>query len=216
MIRPPLRIGLTGGIGSGKSTAAALLHDLGAYGVDTDAISRELTGLNGAALPALQDAFGPQALVLDPHTGAGPILNRAWMRQQVFADPALRQRLEAILHPMIREHTEAAYAAAAASSACRAVVFDVPLLVESGTWLQRVDQVWVVDCPVDVQVRRVQARSGWDEATVRAVIAQQATRSQRLAVAQVVLDNSTDDLPALRTQIEAAWRGCQPQERSAG
>ncbi|MEJ7138910.1 dephospho-CoA kinase [Amphibiibacter pelophylacis] len=192
----PLKIGLTGGIGSGKSTVAVLLVELGATLIDTDALSRELTAPGGAALPAIEAAFGAQAI----KNGA---LDRAWMRQQVFADPHKRQQLESILHPMIRARTDAAYAAVQDSA--RGVVFDVPLLVESGTWRERVDRVWVVDCPQDVQVRRVQARSGLDEATIRAIIAQQATREQRRAVADAVIDNSRDDPDALRARVQKLW-----------
>ena len=147
--------------------------DLGAVLVDTDAIARELTAPGGAAIPALREAFGPQAV------GADGALNRDWMRERVFSDPEAKGRLEAILHPMIGETAQQRALAAAPAT----VVFDVPLLVESGRWRSRVDRVLVVDCREQTQVERVMARNGWPAETVQRIIAQQATRAQRRAVA---------------------------------
>jgi len=191
-----LRVGLTGGIGSGKSTVAGLLVQLGATLVDTDRIARELTVAGGTALPPIIEAFGADAV------DASGALDRARMRAQVFGDPDARRRLEAILHPLIG--AEAARQAAASDSPI--VVFDVPLLVESGRWAALVDRIWVVDCSVPTQRARVLARAGWNESTVDAVIAQQATRAQRRAVADAVIDNDTATLAALGDDVAALYR----------
>jgi dephospho-CoA kinase len=196
----PLRIGLTGGIGSGKSTVAALLAQLGAVVIDTDAISRELTATGGAALPAIAALFGPAAIAAD---GA---LDRAWMRQRVFADAAARQQLEGILHPMIQAETRRRSDAAGAAPR----VYDVPLLTESLHWRARVQRVLVVDCSEDTQVQRVMSRSQWSEDTVRRVIAQQAPRAKRRAIADAVIFNEGLSLEALAAQVEALWRGWCP------
>jgi dephospho-CoA kinase len=188
-----VRIGLTGGIGSGKSTVAALLAGAGAALIDTDAIARELTAPQGAALPALAAEFGADLLRVD---GA---LDRDRMRALVFADPVARRRLEAVLHPLIGAECERRAAAAAG----RPLVFDVPLLAESVRWRDRVDRVLVVDCTEATQVQRVIARSGWDEATVRRVIAQQAPRTLRRAAADAVIHNDGLTLEALAAQVSA-------------
>lgn len=190
-----MRIGLTGGIGSGKSTVAALLVEAGALLVDTDAIARELTAPQGAALPALAAEFGADILRAD---GA---LDRDRMRTQVFAEVAARRRLEAVLHPLIGAECDRRAAAAEG----RPLVFDVPLLTESGRWRDRVDRVLVVDCSEDTQVRRVITRSGWDEATVRSVIAQQAPRPLRRALADAIIHNDELELDELATQVAALW-----------
>lgn len=187
----PLQIGLTGGIGSGKSTVARMLAQAGATVIDTDAIARSLTMPQGAAMAALQTAFGPDAVATDGS------LDRTWMRQQAFADSSVKQRLEAILHPLIGAETERQ--AAAATSSC--IVFDVPLLVESGRWRQRVDRVLVVDCDEETQISRVMVRNGWERAAVEAVLAQQATRAARRACADAVLFNEQLALPALEKQV---------------
>ena len=191
----PLRIGLTGGIGSGKSTVAALLAEAGAALVDTDAIARELTAPQGAALPALAAEFGADILRAD---GA---LDRERMRAHVFADPRAKRRLEAVLHPLIGAECDRRAAAAGG----RPLVFDVPLLAESGRWRDRVDRVLVVDCSDATQVQRVMARSAWDEATVRAVIAQQAPRDLRRSVADAVIYNDGLSLDALALQVATLW-----------
>ena len=191
-----LRVGLTGGIGSGKSTVAGTLVQLGATLIDTDRIARELTAPGGAALPSIVAAFGAEAV---DATGA---LDRARMRTQVFGNPDERRRLEGILHPLIGAET----ARQAAASGAPVVVFDVPLLVESGRWAALVDRVWVVDCSVPTQRARVLARSGWDEATIDAVIAQQATRAQRRAAADAVIDNDSASLSALAEDVASLYR----------
>lgn len=192
-----LRIGLTGGIGSGKSTVAASLAALGAGVIDTDAIARALTLAGGAALPAVSAEFGAEFI------DAAGALDRARMRERVFADPSARHRLEAILHPLIRDET--ARQAAAATGAV--IVFDVPLLVESGRWREQVDRVLVVDCEEDTQVARVTARSGWTGPAVRQVIAQQAPRVARRASADAVIYNESLSLAELTAEVQALWEG---------
>ena len=188
---PPYCVGLTGGIGSGKSTVAAHFVRLGADLIDTDAIARELTAPGGAALPQLCAAFGQNILTAD---GA---LDRAAMRQRVFSDPAARQRLEAILHPRIRE------LALARSQASQApyVLFDVPLLAESPTWQAHCARILVVDCPIELQINRVMARNGLPRAEVERILASQASRAQRLAIADDVIDNA-GTLASLHAQVE--------------
>lgn len=195
-----MRIGLTGGIGSGKSTVARCLAAMGATLIDTDALSRQLTAAGGAAMPAIVEAFGPAAQAPD---GA---LDRRHMRELAFRDPAARRRLEGILHPMIGEQTHRLEAEAVDSPW---IVFDVPLLVESGRWRQRVDRVLVVDCAEETQVQRVMARNGWTREAVEAVLAQQATRAQRRAAADAVLFNDGLSLSALEqevAQLARLWR----------
>lgn len=174
-------VGLTGGIGSGKSAVADRFAALGAAIVDTDAIAHALTAAGGAAIEAIAREFGPD------YIDAAGSLDRPRMRERVFNDPQAKARLEAILHPRIRE----AALAAAAQAAARApyVVFVVPLLVESGTWRSRVDRLLVIDCSTATQEARVCARSGLDAALVRRIIAQQASRAERLAAADDVLVN---------------------------
>ncbi|MEO7244370.1 MAG: dephospho-CoA kinase [Rubrivivax sp.] len=198
MTAPPVAtIGLTGGIGSGKSTVAARWVAAGAWLVDTDAIARELTAPGGAALPALVQAFGPTLI------GADGALDRDCMRSVAFADAAAKARLEAVLHPLIG----AAAADRAALAAGRPVIFDVPLLTESSHWRARVDRVLVVDCPQEVQVRRVLARSsGWDETAVRRVIDQQASRRARRSIADAVIHNGEHTTPdRLASDVLALW-----------
>jgi dephospho-CoA kinase len=188
-------IGLTGGIGSGKSTVAQTLVECGGWLVDTDAIAREITLPGGAAIPALREAFGPDMI------DARGALDRDRMRALVFADTAAKTRLEAILHPVIG--AEAARRAAAADG--RVVIFDVPLLAESRHWRTRVDRVLVVDCAEDTQVGRVMQRSGWTEEAVRRVIAQQAPRALRRSIADAVIHNEGMTLEALKEEVRALW-----------
>lgn len=188
-----LRIGLTGGIGSGKSTVAGLLASHGAQIIDTDAIARRLTLPGGAAITPIRSAFGDDAI---DATGA---LDRQRMRTLAFGDPQARRRLEQILHPLIGAQTEQE----AAASPAPVKVFDVPLLVESGRWRGIVDRVLVVDCTEATQVARVVQRSGWPEDTVRAVMAQQATRAARLACADAVIHNDGLSLERLADEVAA-------------
>ncbi len=192
-----LRIGLTGGIGSGKSTVAGLLARYGAALVDTDLIARQLTLPGGAAIDAIAAAFGTDLI---DATGA---LDRVRMREIVFADASAKQRLEAVLHPLIGLETERQATAAAAAPA---IIFDVPLLVESGRWRARVDKVLVVDCSEATQIERVVARSGWTPDAVRAVIAQQAPRARRRAAADAVICNDGITLAQLTGQVRSVWQ----------
>lgn len=196
-----MRIGLTGGIGSGKSTVARCLAELGAALIDTDAISRSLTSPGGAAMPAIVAAFGTQAQAAD---GA---LDRVFMRELAFRDPEARKRLEAILHPMIGDETRRQEATAMGQPW---IVFDVPLLVESGRWRQRVDRVLVVDCEPETQVLRVMARNGWTRQAVLSVLAQQATRAQRRAAADAVICNEGLDLSALAREVGVLAKHWRP------
>jgi dephospho-CoA kinase len=191
-----LTIGLSGGIGSGKSSVARRLGAHGALVVDTDALAHALTAPGGAAIPAIAAAFG------DDMIGSDSAMDRARMRALVFGDPAQRQRLEAILHPMIASATRAQ---ASRASAGQPVVFDVPLLTESGTWRARVDRVLIVDCSTDTQVARVVARSGWTPEAVRRTIAQQATRAQRRAIADAVIVNEALTPARLDAEVDALW-----------
>jgi dephospho-CoA kinase len=195
----PLYIGLTGGIGSGKSTVSGLLVAQGAALVDTDAIARALTAPGGAAMPAIGEAFGAQMV------GADGALDRDRMRALAFAEPSAKQRLEAILHPLIGEQARQA-ADEAASSGARAVVFDVPLLAESAHWRARVDRVLVVDCTPGTQIQRVMTRSGWPHETVQRVIEQQAPRERRRALADAVIFNEALSLGALQEEVRSLWQ----------
>jgi dephospho-CoA kinase len=187
-----LVVGLTGGIGSGKSAAADEFARLGATVVDTDAIAHGLTGAGGSAMPEVERIFGQG--VIDS-SGA---MDRRKMRERVFAEPAAKKALEALLHPMIREESRRRIDAAQSPY----VVHVVPLLVESADYRKRVDRVLVVDCPEALQVERVRARSALPEAEVRAIMASQAARADRLAAADDVIDNS-GTLDALREQVAA-------------
>jgi dephospho-CoA kinase len=188
---PRFSVGLTGGIGCGKTTVADLFAARGAAVIDTDQIAHSLTAPQGAAMPAIVAEFGPGYATLD---GA---LDRAKMRALVFSEPGARTRLEAILHPRIREAT----AAAALIATGPYVIFVVPLLIESGTWRERVARVLAIDCPEEVQVARVMARNGLAEAQVRAIMAAQVTRAQRQAAADDLIVND-DGIEALLPQVD--------------
>jgi dephospho-CoA kinase len=182
---PRFSVGLTGGIGSGKTTVADLFAACGAALVDTDAIAHRVTAPGGNAIAAIRAQFGEQFLLPD---GA---MDRARMRELVFSDPAQKARLESILHPLIRVETEVEAARAHGTY----VMFVVPLLVESKTWRQRVARILVIDCREETQIARVMRRNGLAEAQVRAIMATQVPRAARLAVADDVLENDGD--PAL-------------------
>ena len=184
-------IGLTGGIGSGKSTVADLFALLGAAIVDTDAIAHELTGGHGAAMPEIGAEFGPGVVL------PGGALDRVAMRRLVFSDVSAKGRLEAILHPRIRRESEVLCAASTAPY----VLLVVPLLVESTAYRERVQRILVVDCDEETQISRVMARRGLSAGEVRAIVAAQASRVERLALADdVVLNN--EDWDALDSQIQ--------------
>lgn len=185
-------VGLTGGIGSGKSAAAQAFEQLGATVVDTDAIAHELTAPGGAALEHIKALFGAAFI------GPSGAMDREAMRKRVFSDPQAKRALERLLHPLIRAEAERRIAAARGPY----VIYVVPLLVESGDYRGRVDRVLVVDAAQALQLERVAKRSGLPEPEVRAIMAQQASRAARLAAADDVLDNS-GTLEALRAQVAA-------------
>ena len=193
------RIGLTGGIGSGKSTVAGMLAALGAAIVDADAISRQLTAAGGAALPAIAAAFG--AGCIDP-SGA---MDRQAIRALVFSNPDAKRRLEAIIHPLVASET-ARQASAAVAAGAPCIVFDVPLLVESGRWRSQLQQVLVIDCNAEQQISRVMRRSGWTREAVQQVLAGQARREQRLAAADICIYNEAVSLAELELLVRQAAR----------
>ncbi|MEP6824261.1 MAG: dephospho-CoA kinase [Ramlibacter sp.] len=195
-----LRIGLTGGIGSGKSTVLQMLADLGACVVDADAISRSVTGPNGAAIAAITERFGAGFIAADGG------LDRARMRSHAYADPAARRQLEEIIHPLVRQESER-QVQAALDGGSRCLVFDIPLLVESGRWRSQVDRVLVVDCAEATQIARVVARSGLQPAEVQAIIAAQASRALRLSAADIVICNEGLVLEPLRQEVAEAAKG---------
>ncbi|MGQ0547057.1 MAG: dephospho-CoA kinase [Betaproteobacteria bacterium] len=202
--RRPYVVGLTGGIGSGKSAAAAEFARLGAAVVDTDAIAHRLTGPGGEALPAIRRRFGEGFLL---PSGA---MDRARMREHVFADPAARKSLEELLHPLIRQQSEREIAAATGPY----VLYVVPLLVESGDYRRRVDRVLVVDCDEATQLARVRAR-GLSPAEAEAIVRSQASRAERRAAADDVIDNS-GTLEALRRQVAALHARYAAMAKTAG
>ncbi|WP_395140670.1 dephospho-CoA kinase [Schlegelella aquatica] len=195
-MKRPTRIGLTGGIGSGKSTVGRMLVDLGAWLVDTDAISRALTAAGGAGIEPIRETFGPEFI---DTAGA---LDRTRMRDLVFRDPDARRRLESLLHPLIGQET---LRQASQALPGQPVVYDVPLLVESGRWRALVDRVLVVDCTAATQIERVVQRSGLAAAEVERIIAQQASREARLRAADAVIFNDGLDLDRLREEVRALW-----------
>ena len=189
------RIGLTGGIGSGKSTVAALLREHGAAVIDADAISRSLTAPGGQALAPIAGTFGAHMLLPDGS------LNRAAMRERIFADPQARAQLEAIIHPLVSQITQT-QAREALAQGHRVLVFDVPLLVEHiGRWRPGLDRIWVVDCEPETQIQRVMARSGLTREEVQRIIGQQASRAERLACADIVTRNEGLSLQALEAEV---------------
>jgi dephospho-CoA kinase len=194
-----MRIGLTGGIGSGKSTVLQMFAELGAAVVDADAISRATTAAGGAAIAAIRAHFGPEFVTPE---GA---LDRERMRAHAYADPQARKKLEGIIHPLVGRESESQVEAAVAAGV-RCIVFDVPLLVESGRWRAQVDRVVVIDCSLETQVERVVARSGLSAAEVRTIIAAQASRADRLAAADVVICNEGLSLGELRDNVVQAAR----------
>ena len=193
------RVGLTGGIGSGKSTVAAMLADLGASIVDADAISREATGPGGSAIASILEHFGAAMLT---ENGA---LDRDKMRTLVFSNPGAKKQLENIVHPLVGQ-TIALRAQAAEQAGAPCIVFDIPLLVESAHWRPSLHRVLVVDCTEETQIARVAARSGLSVTDVQKIIVSQAPRSQRLAAADGVLFNDGIALEYLAQQVREIGR----------
>ena len=190
------RIGLTGGIGSGKSTFGAMLATRGFALIDADAVSRELTGVGGLAIAKVREAFGDSSIALDGS------MDRNQMRTLVFSQPEAKARLEAILHPLVRASIAEKITAIKDKGEPLAIL-DIPLLVESSQWQRQLDGIIVVDCSEARQLSRVMARNGWTQAQTKAVMAAQASRQERLAVANWVIDNDNDDLSALQKQADA-------------
>ena len=190
-----LRLGLTGGIGSGKSTVAKMIAQQGAVLIDADAISRRVTAAGGQAIKPIADILGVQYITSD---GA---LDRAMMRQASFTDKAIRGKLEAIIHPLVGEES-ARLASDAVRANAQCIVFDVPLLVESRSWRQRVDQVLVVDCVEEVQIQRVMARNSITREDVMRIIKSQATRAVRLRAADLVIFNAGPNLEQIALEVQ--------------
>ena len=195
-MRRSFRLGLTGGIGAGKSTVARMLADLGAAIIDADALSRATTAPGGTAIDPVRASFGDNFITPD---GA---MDRDAMRTLVFADPSARHRLEAIVHPLVHQAIEAA-AVAAHQAGHHCLVFDIPLLVESKRWPAQLDKVLVVDCSEQTQRDRVMARNGLALADVERIMATQASRMQRLAAADLVVFNDQKPLDTLRRDVAA-------------
>ncbi|CAB3743220.1 Dephospho-CoA kinase [Paraburkholderia sediminicola] len=189
-------VGLTGGIGSGKSTVADLFAAHGVPLVDTDLIAHRITAPHGIAMPQIAAEFG------DSFVAADGSLDRARMRTLVFSDDGARKRLEGITHPLIRAETEREQREAQGPY----VIIVVPLLVESGSWKTRVNRVLTVDCSVETQISRVMSRNGFSREQVLAIIARQATREARLAAADDIIDNDNAPLDALKAQVDAQHR----------
>ena len=189
-------VGLTGGIGSGKSTVADLFAAHGVPLVDTDVIAHRITAPHGIAMPQIAAEFG------DSFVAADGSLDRARMRTLVFSDDGARKRLEDITHPLIRAETEREQREAQGPY----VIVVVPLLVESGNWKTRVNRVLTVDCSVETQIARVMSRNGFSREQVLAIIARQATREARLAAADDIINNDNAPLDALKAQVDAQHR----------
>ena len=187
-------LGLTGGIGSGKSTVAQMLVKRGAALVDADAIARQVTAPHGSAIPLIAEPLGGHFITADGS------LDRDQMRALVFRDPTAKKVLEAIVHPLVGQETQR-QVQEAIRAGLRTVVFDIPLLVESGRWRNRLHKVLVVDCLVETQIQRVRARSGLDPETVQNIVNAQASRSQRLAAADWVIYNEQLSLAQLQSEV---------------
>jgi dephospho-CoA kinase len=184
--------GLTGGIGSGKSTVARYLLAHGITVLDADQIAKGLTASGGRAIPAIRELFGDQAI------DASGAMDRNHMRARIFADTGAKRQLEHVIHPLIQQ----AMTAAITEAPTDIVVCDVPLLVESAHWRSRCQQIWVVDCLPETQIQRVIARNGFPAEQVKAIMQQQATRLQRLAAADVVIYNETLTLTELSAEVD--------------
>jgi dephospho-CoA kinase len=189
-----IRLGLTGGIGSGKSTVARLLAGCGMPVVDADAISRNATATDGVAIPAIATSFGAEYITAE---GA---LDRQRMRALVFQDATAKVRLEAIIHPLVgqvveqqtRQHMDA-------KAPC--IVFDIPLLVESKHWRKRLDRILVVDCSEATQMERVSRRDALPEPDILRIIRSQASRKNRIQAADLILYNEVVNLQQLAAQV---------------
>ena len=188
------RLGLTGGIGSGKSTVGKMLKEQGAGLIDADAISRSLTASGGLAIAPITETFGPAAV------NAQGALDRDFMRQLIFQDPSARLRLEAIIHPLVGQVT-LDQASQAQAQGARLLVFDIPLLVESDRWRPQLDAILVVDCSEETQIQRVMARNQLARSAIEQIMAAQATRAQRQAAADWVIYNDGLNFTELREEV---------------
>lgn len=189
------RVGLTGGIGSGKSTVAMFMQELNVQIIDADALARISTQSGGVAIPAIREAFGPAVI------GADGAMDRQRMRQMVFNNPSAKRTLESIIHPLVGEGIQTA-ADQAWQTGYRQVVIDIPLLVESVHWRRVLDTVIVVDCPVEEQIERVMKRSGLSRLEVQVIIDSQASRHRKLSCADAVVSNSRISLSQLAASVE--------------
>ena len=188
------RLGLTGGIGSGKSTVSGLLEQMGAAVIDADAISKAATASGGSAIATLQAEFGAAVLTSD---GA---LDRVKMRDLIYSNAEAKARLEAIVHPLVG-HSISEQARQAETIRARCIVFDIPLLIESQNWRAKLDRVLVIDCSEETQIARVVARNGFTEQEIRKILQSQATRVNRRAAADTVVFNDGISLDDLRQQV---------------
>lgn len=188
------RIGLTGGIGSGKSTVATLFADLGACVIDADKISRSVTAMGGSAIEPIKKHFG------DAFIQADGGLNRDHMRQLVFNDTFARDALESIIHPLIQQEMQNQLQEAALINT-RLIVYDIPLLAETSHWRRELDRILVVDCSRETQVNRVITRNAFARETVEKIIASQASRAERLKVADLIIFNESVTLDQLRSEV---------------
>ncbi len=193
------RIGVTGGIGSGKSTVSQQFAQLGCFVIDADHIARSLTLAGGAAIDQIRAQFGARFITAD---GA---LDRAHMREAVFHNPQTKQALEGILHPLIKRGIFERYDYACTHTDAPLVIFDIPLLAESTQWSPRLDRVIVVDCLESTQIARVQQRNQLEPTAITAIMAQQASRLQRVRKADAVIWNDALTLPALGATVQALY-----------
>jgi dephospho-CoA kinase len=189
----PFRVGLTGGIGSGKSTVASILRDLGITVIDADGLSRSATDAGGPAIEAIKSRFGPRSIASN---GA---MDRDFMRQLVFDQPEERLALQAIVHPHVLDGIEQQ----ALSCGAKWVVLDLPLLCESPRWRTQLRWIWVVDCAEETQIQRVMARSGWGREQILAVMSSQCNRDERLALADAVIPNEGIGLEELSLSVRS-------------
>jgi dephospho-CoA kinase len=188
-------IGLTGGIGSGKSTVSKILHQLGAVIIDADAISKQLSSPKGSALPFLASAFGQEYINADGG------LDREKMRTLAFNDPAAKEKLQKILHPLIRDEMMK-QASEASSQGYFTIVFDIPLLVESAHWRPVFDKIVVVDCSEETQFIRIKKRNAWSADSIRNILNNQSSRKSRLSAADITLHNDEISLEQLTFQVQ--------------
>jgi dephospho-CoA kinase len=187
-------IGLTGGIGSGKTAVSDLLAKLGAGIIDTDLIAHQITAPHGAAISQIEKQFGPDFIA------ANGALNRDKMRSLVFAKPGARKSLEAITHPLIRQET-IRQALQLSKEGAPYLVFVVPLLIESGSWMELIDRLVLVDCPEETQIQRVMQRSNLPREEIERILTAQASREERLKYADVVIENK-ESLKNLEVEVQ--------------